>query len=116
MPGKWEYMEDIGFVYYWDLHDYPMAAAYFNRGADIPGAPWWLRSLAATTLVKGGQRSASRMLWRQLYDTATDQSARDAARLKLLQLDALEQIEPLQERVDAYVNRTGSQLTSWQPL
>ena len=76
MPGKWEFMEDIGFVYYWNLHNYPMAAAYFNRGADLPGAPWWLRSLAATTLAKGGQRSASRLLLRQMYESATEERAR----------------------------------------
>ena len=116
MPGKWEYMEDIGFVYYWDLHDYPMAAAYFNRGADLPGAPWWLRSLAATTLAKGGQRSASRLLWRQMYESATDERARDAASLRLLQLDALDQIEQLQRLVDAFAARTGTAPTTWPPL
>ena len=95
-PGKWEYMHDIGFVYYWDLHDYPKAAEYFNRGADMPGAPWWLRSVAATTLARGGDRGASRLLWRQLYETAPDDRGRQAASLKLLQLDALDQMEDLQ--------------------
>ena len=116
MPGKWEYMEDIGFVYYWDLHNYPMAATYFNRGADLPGAPWWLRSLAATTLAKGGQRSASRLLWRQMYESATDERARDAASRRLQQLDALDQIEQLQRLVDAFAARTGTAPTTWPPL
>ena len=116
MPGKWEYLEDIGFVYYWDVHDYPMAATYFNRAADLPGAPWWLRSLAATTLAKGGQRSASRLLWRQMYDTATDERARHAAGLRLQQLDALEQIEHLQRMVDAFATRTATTPTRWLAL
>ena len=116
MPGKWEYLEDIGFVYYWDLHNYPMAAAYFNRAADQPGAPWWMRSLAATTLAKGGQRSASRLLWRQMYDSATDERARNAAALKLQQLDALDQIEQLQRIVNAFVTRTAITPATWPPL
>ena len=107
-PGKWEYMHDIGFVYYWDLHDYPKAAEYFNRAADIPGAPWWLRSVAATTLARGGDRGASRLLWRQLYETAPDDRGRQAAGLKLLQLDALDQMEELQKRIDAFANNAAS--------
>src|SRR5258708_24511302 len=48
-PDKWEYLEDIGFVHYWYLHDSLTAAAWFRKAGEIPGAPWWLRSLAATT-------------------------------------------------------------------
>jgi len=116
LPDKWQYLHDIGFVYYWDLHDYPQAAAYFNRAADIPGAPWWMRSVAATTLARGGNRAASRLLWRQQYDDAQDERARQAALLKLQQLDALEQIEQLQELIDAFIERTGARSTSWQAL
>lgn len=115
-PRKWEYMHDIGFVYYWDLHDYPKAAEYFNRAADIPGAPWWLRTVAATTLARGGDRGASRLLWRQLYETAPDDNGRQAAGLKLLQLDALDQIDDLQRRVDAFVAERGGPPGSWQML
>ena len=112
MPGKWEYLEDIGFVYYWELHNYPMAAVYFNRAADQPGAPRWMRSLAATTLAKGGQRGASRLLWRQMYESAADERARNAAAVKLQQLDALDQIEQLQPIVDAFVARTATTPTT----
>jgi tetratricopeptide (TPR) repeat protein len=115
-PGKWEYMHDIGFVYYWDLHDYPKAAEYFNRAADIPGAPWWLRSVAATTLARGGDRGASRLLWRQLYETAPDDRGRQAAGLKLRQLDALDQMEDLQKRIDAFAGQRGERPRSWPML
>ena len=110
-------MHDIGFVYYWDLHDYPKAAgASFNRAADIPGAPWWLRSVAATTLARGGDRGASRLLWRQLYETAPDDRGRQAAGLKLLQLDALDQMEELQKRIDAFARQRGEPPRAWQTL
>jgi tetratricopeptide (TPR) repeat protein len=116
MPDRWQYWQDIGFVYYWNIHDYTQAARAFNRGADIPGAPWWLRSLAATMLARGGDRSASRLLWRQLYDTANNEYARNAAGLKLQQLDAIETIEWLQGVIDAFSKRTGSQVTSWNQV
>ena len=49
-PDKWEYMEDIGFVHYWYVHDYRAAGSWFQKASDVPGAPWWLRSLAATSM------------------------------------------------------------------
>jgi len=65
-PTKWQYFQDLGFVYYWHMRDYQTAASWFQRGADLPGAPSWLRPLAAVTLAEGGHRDASRALWQQL--------------------------------------------------
>ena len=47
----------------------------------MPGAPTWLRPLAAVTLAEGGQRGASRALWQQLaqIDEAVAERLRDAA-------------------------------------
>ena len=59
-PTRWRYLQDIGFVYYWWLGDYRTAAEWFQKAAEIPGAPWWLRSLAAVTLAQGGDRRSSR--------------------------------------------------------
>jgi tetratricopeptide (TPR) repeat protein len=115
-PDKWEYLHDIGFVYYWDVHDYPKAAEYLNRAADVPGAPWWLRAMAATTLAKGGQRSTSRMLWRQMYDTAADDTARRTALLRLRQLDAIDRIEMLQQAVTGFLEKSPGLSPSWQAL
>jgi tetratricopeptide (TPR) repeat protein len=117
MPEKWQYYQDIGFVYYWNVHDYRRAAEAFTRGAQVPGAPWWVQSLAATTLAKGGDRGASRLLWKQIFETANNDFARNAARTKLQQLDAIEIIERLQQAVDARVRLSGgAQVTDWGPL
>ena len=55
-PNAWEYMHDIGFVYYWWLRDYQAAAHWFDKGGRVPGAPVWLAPLAATTVIQGGDR------------------------------------------------------------
>ncbi len=115
-PQKWQYYEDIGFVYYWDVHDYLKASDAFRRGADLPGAPWWVRSMAATMLARGGDRSTSRLLWRQLYDTANNEYAREAARIKLMQLQAIEDIERMQQAVDRFAARRGAAVGSWNDL
>jgi tetratricopeptide (TPR) repeat protein len=115
-PEKWQYWHDIGFVYYWSSYDYQKASDAFRRGAEIPGAPWWLRSLAATMLVRGGDRETSRLLWTQLYETADNEYARHAAQMKLMQLKAIEDIERLQPAIDRYAARRGAPVTGWNEL
>jgi hypothetical protein len=72
--------------------------------------------MAATTLAKGGDRTTSRLLWSQLLETGNSEYARNAARTKLQQLDAIEIIERLQKLVDAFGARRGSPVTSWNDL
>lgn len=94
-PHRWEYYQDIGFVHYWWTGDYTEAAAWFDRGAQVPGAPWWLQSLAATTLAAGGDRRNARFLWQMLRDTADNDWLRNDAARRLRQLDAMERIDAL---------------------
>jgi hypothetical protein len=115
-PDKWEYMWDIGFVHYWWLHDYEAAASWFRRAAQVTGAPWWLESLAATTLSEGGNRAASRQMWLAILESAeVDYQRRDAER-RLLQLDALDVIDELQRRVDRLHEARGAAPTGWDAL
>jgi hypothetical protein len=88
-PAKWQYLQDLGFVYYWHLRDYKTAAATFQAASQLPGAPSWLRPLAAVTLAEGGHRDASRALWEQLAQ-AEEPWLRNSARLRLAQLEAME--------------------------
>jgi hypothetical protein len=115
-PDKWEYMQDIGFVHYWWDHDYHAAAAAFDKASRSPGAPWWLRSLAATTLAQGGDRRSSRTMWLAVRETAEIDWLRQSADRALAQLDALDQIDALQAIVDGHRQQTGLPVTSWAAL
>lgn len=115
-PKKWQYLVDIGFVYYWWLHDYQAAAAWFRRAGEIDGAPWYLESLAANTLALGGDRQASRFIWQQIYESADNDWLRGEARRRLVQLDALDQIDHLLALVGQHAASAGAVPTSWAPL
>jgi hypothetical protein len=115
-PDRWEFMEDIGFVHYWYDHDYRAAAAVFQKASEVPGAPWWLRSLAATTLAQGGDRESSRTMWRHIRESAEiDWLKRDADR-RLSQLDAFDQIDGLQGLVDRYTRQNRQPPADWPTL
>lgn len=114
--SKWQYMQDIGFVYYWALGDFPSAAAWFKRASEVPGAPSWLAPLAATTLAQGGDRTASRFLWRQIAVSSEDGWLRGEAERRLVQLDAMDQIDWLNARIRPYVASHPNQPVTWEVL
>ena len=114
-PDKWEYMEDIGFVNYWFVHDFRAAADWFQKAAGTPGAPVWLKPLAATTVAQGGDRQSSRAMWEAIRQSAEVDWLRRSAERSLAQLQALDVIDALQRSVDDYVKRTG-QTPEWTAL
>jgi hypothetical protein len=114
-PAKWDYYHDIGFIYYWNLHDYRQAADWFSRGGEVPGAPWWLKTYAAVMLTRGGDRQASRAMWTQIGQSE-DQWLRQASQMRLAQLDALDQIDALRQIAAAFETRTGRRAQSWEQI
>ena len=115
-PNKWDYYHDIGFIYYWNLHDYQNAANWFARGGNLPGAPFWLKTYAAVMLTRGGDRQASRAMWTQIGQNEESDWLRRMAQLRLGQLDALDQIDVLKRIVNDYTARTGRRVQSWEQL
>jgi hypothetical protein len=115
-PDKWEYMEDIGFVHYWYRHDFRSAAEWFAKAGEAPGAPWWMRSLAATTLAEGGDRRSSRTMWEGIRQSADNDWLRNNAERRLTQLRALDQIDSLQLAVDAFARRAGRSPSNWEEV
>jgi tetratricopeptide (TPR) repeat protein len=115
-PDKWEYMQDAGFVNYWWRQDYKAAAGWFERASRVTGAPWWLQSLAATTLAEGGDRQSSRLMWQSIRDSGETDWLKNDAERRLTQLDALDQIDQLQKILDQASAAAGVTLTDWMPL
>ena len=114
-PQKWQYMQDLGFVYYWHLQDYTKAAEWFNRAASVPGAPAWMRPLAAVTLAEGGRRDASRQLWQQIAQS-DEKWLRESAEHRLTQLDAMDAIDALQARVTAFERANPGRAPTWDAV
>src|SRR3954447_1594107 len=114
-PNKWEYMQDIGFVHYWWRHDYESAASWFDKASKVDGAPWFLRSLAATTLAEGGDRQSSRTMWQAIRESAEIDWLRNDAERRLMQLDAADFIDQVQADVKR-ARTAGVPVGSWQDL
>ena len=116
-PDRWQLAQEVGFVYYWWLHDYDNAATWFNRAADMTKAPTWLRSLAAVTLAQGGARATSRTLWGEIASNAdADAWLKSQATWRLNQLDAMDGIDLMERLIQQYRARTGVLPATWADL
>lgn len=115
-PHAWEYPHDIGFIYYWWLQDFKKAAEWFDRAGDLPGAAEWLKPLAAITLAQGGDRRSSRFLWTKILETTDVDWLRKSATMRLSQLDAMDQVDALNQFVARFTARQGHPPHSWQEL
>jgi HEAT repeat protein len=72
----------------------------------MPGAPSWIRPLAAATLVEGGDRSSARAMLRELQGSE-ERYVRAAATRGLAQLKALDDLDELARLVEQFHARTG---------
>ena len=115
-PARWEYAQDLGFVYYWWYRDYTRAAEWFERGGNIAGAPNWLKPLAAVTLTQGGSRASSRRLWQEVLAGADVDWLRRSATQRLQQLDVMDQLDGLGEIAGRYARRAGHLPRAWLDL
>jgi tetratricopeptide (TPR) repeat protein len=114
-PNRWQLMHDIGFVYFWTIRDYKTASSWLERASEVPGAPVWLKTVAAGMSVRGGDRQTARLMWQELLKSDADFLA-DTARQRLAQLDALDQIEALHSLIARVTLATGRRPTAWSDL
>src|SRR5580693_2257470 len=89
-PEYWRFYEDLGFIYYFELHDYDKAASAFLEGSKRPGALPWIKVLAAKVSEQGDNAETSAFLWNEIYTSASDPQIKEnaATHLELLKADA----------------------------
>jgi hypothetical protein len=115
-PEYWRYYQDLGDVYYFDKKDYAKASEVFRKGGDIPGAPIWFKVMAAKIAADGESLETSHFLWKQVYDTTTDEQIKKNAESHLKLLMAESMIRQLDRLEAEYEKRTGRHATRLSEL
>ena len=106
-PEAWRLNQDLGNVYYLELKDYAKAGQTYLEGSKKAGAAPWMKVLAARFLEKGESRETSAMLWSEVYESSTDESLKENARINLQLLRADEDIDHLNEIAGLFATRFG---------
>jgi tetratricopeptide (TPR) repeat protein len=106
-PDYWRFYEYMGFIYYFNLHDYAKASQAFTDGSKIPGAQIWMKVMAAKIAAEGESLTTSIFLWNDVYQTTTDPKIKENAFNHLLLLRVQVDCKQLDALADEYEKRTG---------
>jgi tetratricopeptide (TPR) repeat protein len=106
-PEYWRFYEDLGFIYYFELKDYPKAADAFLEGSKKPGAMIWMKAFAARISEKGESLETSAMLWSEIYNSTSEPSIKENAKIHLQLLHARADCEQLNKFAAEYKKRNG---------
>jgi hypothetical protein len=107
LPESWRLRQDLGFFHFLYLHDVETASRVLYEASDIPGSPFWLKTLAGDLLLKKGDRAASRAMWKQMYDQAEEGVLRTNAEHQLVILDTLDRADRLTAAAHAFSRTRG---------
>jgi hypothetical protein len=107
LPNAWRLRQDLGFFHYLFLKDAQTASRVLLEAAQVPGAAFWLRTLAADLVAKGGNRADSRRMWAQMFEQAEEGIIRENARARLQILDSLDLRDALAAAVAVFEKRFG---------
>jgi tetratricopeptide (TPR) repeat protein len=106
-PDDWHLYEDLGFIYYLNLKDYPKAADAFLRGSKRPNAHPFLRLLAAQAAEHGGEVDTALMMWTAIYGSTHDKDIHITAGWHLRALEVDKAVTELEQLVQTFKQRTG---------
>jgi tetratricopeptide (TPR) repeat protein len=114
-PNAWRLHQYLGYIY-WQQRNYQAASETYGRGAAIPGAPAWMEAMKAKMAAEGGSRDTARAIYTRMFEQSTEESVKEMARGRLLQLDSLDQRDALRKVLNAYQARLGKCPSSWREL
>ncbi|HEY2848213.1 MAG TPA: hypothetical protein VGI80_10375 [Pyrinomonadaceae bacterium] len=106
-PNEWRLYQYLGYIY-WHSGNYIKAAEYYEKGAEIKDAAPFMRIMAAMMRSEGGSRETARRIFEQmLADNSSDQNVVTTARLRLMELDWLDQRDAINNTLTKSKNANG---------
>jgi len=115
-PSEWRLYYNLGFIHYFERHDYAAAANAFERGSRVPGALAWMKVMAAQMSQHAGDLQTARFLWSSLYETTENADIRANAAKHLLALQVDEEVSVLEKLATGFHERSGRWPTNWAEM
>jgi len=114
-PDSFRLYQHLGYIY-WQQGDYQAAGHTYGKGAQLSGAPPFMRAMQAKMNAEGGSRSTAREIYKQMYEQSSDTRVQEMAQRRLMQLDSLDQREAFERVLSAYKERLNRCPSSWKEL
>ncbi len=114
-PNQWRLYSDLGFIY-WRMNEFQKASEAYRKGSEIAGAADFMRLMAAKMKNEGGSREVAREIYTQMFDTAQDEGIKETSRLRLLELDSLDERDAIQKTLDEFKSKNNHCATNWSEI
>ena len=114
-PNEWRLYQYLGYIY-WKLERYDEAAAVYQKGSEIAGAPEFMRMMTAAMKTKGGDRDTARAMYRQMYATAGDDQSRESAQFRLNEIQSLDERDAIRAALQSFKEKNGRCAQRWSEL
>lgn len=114
-PDQWQLYQHLGYIY-WRLGNYEKAAETYGKGAAIPGAPPFMKSMSAKMTSEGGSRETARVIYQEMYDSSEDKQVKENAAIRLLELDSLEERDAIRIALQNFKAKNNRCANSWQEI
>jgi tetratricopeptide (TPR) repeat protein len=114
-PDQWRLYQYLGYIY-WRLGNYEKASEVYGKGSQIAGAPTFMRMMSARMKTEGGGRDVAREMYSQLRAEAEDESMRQNAELRLLQIDSLDERDMITAALSDFRDTNNRCPANWSEL
>lgn len=114
-PNEWKLYQHLGYIY-WRLGNFEKASETYAAGAKIPNAPVFLRMMTAKTKTEGGSRDTARAIYQQMFDEAADAQVKENAKLRLLELDSLDERDAIQKVLQEFQAKNNRCANNWREV
>ena len=114
-PAEWRLYQHLGYIN-WQQRNFKDAGEAYRRGAELPGAPAWMKVMQARMATEGSSRNTAREIYVRMYEQAGDEQVKNTARRHLLYLASLDQREVLRKALSDYQAKLGHCPASWKEI
>ena len=114
-PDQWRLYHQLGYIY-WRLEDFEKASEIYAKGAKIPGAPPFMRLMAAKTQTEGGSRETARAIYEQIFNETQDDQTKENAQLRLMELDSLDERNAIRFALQNFKEKNNRCANNWREV
>ncbi|HEX7317869.1 MAG TPA: hypothetical protein VF297_28455 [Pyrinomonadaceae bacterium] len=114
-PQEWRLYQHLGYIH-WQAGHFPEASEAYEAGAAQPGAPQWMRVMAAQMKAEGGSRAVAYEMYKRMYEGATDEQVKTLAVARLAQIESLEERDRIRRVLSDFRARTSRCPADWREV
>lgn len=108
-PNEWRLYQYLGYIH-WRMKNFEKAAEVYEKGSTIKNAPPFLKLMAARMKgEKSGSRETAREIYRQMLNESLDSNTKKTAELRLMQLDAFDDLDAIKQTLENYKTKNNGQ-------